>query len=265
MPSSSIASCAGVSDTLPSFAAGQTNRPRSSRFTNRQAAWPSHQITFTRSPHEEMPGERVLLQRRLGLRRQRREAPAHVRHPGRQPDLRGARDRDHPDSPRSSRASASGSYPPLIRIRWPPATSISIRPPGSRTSAADEPPSLWTPSTISTGRKQRSVARAAPGSGATCARPASPARRAEGAPFRHRRPNHPARGLRPLAEAAQEDRGALRLGQDRRRHGPSRPSRPRPRQRPLHPHHGGLQPRSLAEAARHMSTAPLRPTPSNST
>ena len=30
MPSSSIASCAGVSDTLPSFAWGQTNRPRSS-------------------------------------------------------------------------------------------------------------------------------------------------------------------------------------------------------------------------------------------
>ena len=45
------------------------------------------------------------------------------------------------------------------------------------------------------------------------------------------------------------------------RHGPDRPSRPRPRPRPLHPHHGGLQPRSVAEAARRMSTAPLRPNP----
>jgi hypothetical protein len=63
MPSSSIASCAGVSDTLPPFAEGQTNLPRSSRFTNMQAPcvrqclsdhWRSigspHQITFTRSP-----------------------------------------------------------------------------------------------------------------------------------------------------------------------------------------------------------------------
>ena len=32
IPSSSMASCAGISATLPSFAEGQTNRPRSSRF-----------------------------------------------------------------------------------------------------------------------------------------------------------------------------------------------------------------------------------------
>ena len=61
------------------------------------------------SEDEEMPRERVLLQRRLGLRRQRREAPAHVRHPGRQPDLRRPGNRDHPDSPRISRARTSGS------------------------------------------------------------------------------------------------------------------------------------------------------------
>ena len=46
---------------------------------------------------------------RQGLRRQRREALAHVRHPGRQPHPRAARGRDHADRPRSSRASASGS------------------------------------------------------------------------------------------------------------------------------------------------------------
>ena len=50
MPSSSIDSCAGDKATLPSLAEGQTNRPFSSRFMNMHAPWPSHQITFTRSP-----------------------------------------------------------------------------------------------------------------------------------------------------------------------------------------------------------------------
>ena len=42
IPSSSIANCAGVSAILPSFADGQTNRPFSSRFENRQAPWLRH-------------------------------------------------------------------------------------------------------------------------------------------------------------------------------------------------------------------------------
>ena len=37
IPSSSIESCAGDIDTLPSFATGQTKRPRSRRLENRQA------------------------------------------------------------------------------------------------------------------------------------------------------------------------------------------------------------------------------------
>lgn len=45
------------------------------------------------------------------------EPAPHVRHPGRQPDLRIARNRDHGDSPRISRASISGSKLPLIRNR----------------------------------------------------------------------------------------------------------------------------------------------------
>ena len=56
-----------------------------------------------------MPGERVLLQHGLSLRRKRRKALSHVRHPGRQPDPRIGRDRDQTDSPRISRASASRS------------------------------------------------------------------------------------------------------------------------------------------------------------
>ena len=43
------------------------------------------------------------------LRRQRREPLAHVRNPGRQPDPRVRRNRDHAESPRISRAKASGS------------------------------------------------------------------------------------------------------------------------------------------------------------
>ena len=50
MPSKSIASCAAVTLTLPSLAAGQTKRPRSSRLENRQAPWLSHQMIFSRSP-----------------------------------------------------------------------------------------------------------------------------------------------------------------------------------------------------------------------
>ena len=53
-PSSSIDSCDGLRLTLPSFAAGQTNRPRSSRFVNRQAPWLSHQMIFKRSPRRPL-------------------------------------------------------------------------------------------------------------------------------------------------------------------------------------------------------------------
>jgi hypothetical protein len=51
------------------------------------------------------------------LCRERRKTLAHVGHPGRQPDPRVRRNRDHAESPRISRASASGLNPPLIRIR----------------------------------------------------------------------------------------------------------------------------------------------------
>ncbi len=50
MPSSSIDSCARLNDTAPSSAFGQTKRPRSKRFANRQSPSPSHQSTLMRSP-----------------------------------------------------------------------------------------------------------------------------------------------------------------------------------------------------------------------
>lgn len=126
MPSNSIASWAGVSATLPSLAVGQTNQPLSSRFVSCHCraigasgngdagalALPPddlHQIAAATAEDEEVAGERVLLQHGLGHRGQRREARAHVGRPGRQPDLRVHRNRDHPDSPRISRASAWGS------------------------------------------------------------------------------------------------------------------------------------------------------------
>ena len=84
------------------------------------------QIATAATEHEQMPGKRVLLQHGLGLRGQRRKALAHVRHPGRKPDPRVGRNRDQTDRPRISRANASGSYLPLIRIRCPPASSISM-------------------------------------------------------------------------------------------------------------------------------------------
>src|SRR5580698_9147064 len=50
MPSSSIESCARLSETTPLSACGQTNRPRSRRLANRHRPSPSHHSTFTRSP-----------------------------------------------------------------------------------------------------------------------------------------------------------------------------------------------------------------------
>jgi len=50
MPSRSIANWAAVRLTLPSLAAGQTNRPRSSRLLNKHAPWLSHQMILSRSP-----------------------------------------------------------------------------------------------------------------------------------------------------------------------------------------------------------------------
>jgi hypothetical protein len=50
LPSSSIASCAEVRLILPSFAAGQTNGPRSNRLLNRHAPCESHQMILSKSP-----------------------------------------------------------------------------------------------------------------------------------------------------------------------------------------------------------------------
>ncbi len=47
-PSSSIDSCAGVSDTAPESACGRTKRPRSSLLANRHRPWPSYHSTLTR-------------------------------------------------------------------------------------------------------------------------------------------------------------------------------------------------------------------------
>ena len=67
------------------------------------------QIATAAPEDEQMSGKRVLLQHRLGLCRERRKALAHVGDARRQPDLRVGRNRDHGESPRISRASASGS------------------------------------------------------------------------------------------------------------------------------------------------------------
>src|SRR5262245_14275966 len=50
IPDSKYPSCADEIVTAPSATLGHKNRPRSNRFVNRQAPWPSCQITFNRSP-----------------------------------------------------------------------------------------------------------------------------------------------------------------------------------------------------------------------
>ena len=68
-----------------------------------------HQITPATTEDKEMSGKGVLLEHRLGLRRQRRKTLAHVGDTRRQPDLRVDRNRDQTVRPRISRANASGS------------------------------------------------------------------------------------------------------------------------------------------------------------
>ena len=79
------------------------------------------QIALPPPKDKQVTIERALSRRLLGLGRKCCKALAHIRHPARhyprtnggqwlaQPDLRVHRNRDHPDSPRISRASASGS------------------------------------------------------------------------------------------------------------------------------------------------------------
>ena len=67
------------------------------------------QIAAVPAVDEHVAGERVLLQRLLGLRRQRREPAPHVGHSRRQPHPRARWNRDHGNRPRISRASTSGS------------------------------------------------------------------------------------------------------------------------------------------------------------
>src|SRR5207249_11911570 len=50
IPSGSIESCAGVSETVPLVAGGQMKRPRSSLLAKRHSPSPSHQSTLIRSP-----------------------------------------------------------------------------------------------------------------------------------------------------------------------------------------------------------------------
>nr|AAA98375.1 unknown [Agrobacterium tumefaciens] len=116
--------------TVPSAADGQMKRPRSSFFVNRQAPWPSCQITLIRPPpaaeYEQVSTHRVTLQRLLHHQRQTGEALAHVRIARRQPDLHANRNRDHrsPSTQSRMRPSASVSMSLSTRTRRPRPSSI---------------------------------------------------------------------------------------------------------------------------------------------
>src|SRR5437660_138517 len=99
-----------------------------------------------------MPAVRIAFERLLHHECQAIKTPAHVGVAGRQPDPRAARDRDHRrrlpfESAFISADTVDASTAPVIRIRPPPANSISITPavsgiggatPGSRNTATGE-------------------------------------------------------------------------------------------------------------------------------
>src|ERR1051326_8168521 len=80
---------------------------------------------------EQVPAVRIALQLLLHQQRQAIEALAHVGVAGRQPHPHAARDRDHRGraifaSPAIRAETIAGSAAPVIRMRVPPANSISI-------------------------------------------------------------------------------------------------------------------------------------------
>ena len=78
--------------------------------------------------------------------------------------------------------------------------------------------------------------------------------RTVGSVFRHRRAHHAASGLCLVPEAPEEDRGTLRLGRDRGRHGPDHSPPPRQGPRPIHKDQGDLQSGQETETACRLTT-----------
>jgi len=140
MPSSSIDSCAGVSDTCE-----QTKRPFSSRSAKRHSPWPSKDRIFdqvtTFTAKNELVVEGVMSEMLLHLRCRAVEAAAHVGVPAGEPDAYIGRQResddrllphrsalrpDHPRSTVTTRHSAVRLTPPPTRTRLPSGKTISI-------------------------------------------------------------------------------------------------------------------------------------------
>ena len=109
-----MASCAGVRATLAFARRGPNEAPFLQPLDEQAGALTVppddlHQVASSAAEDKEMAGKGVLLQLRLRLGSQRREAAPHVGYPGRQPDSGVGGDWDHEESLRMSRARASGS------------------------------------------------------------------------------------------------------------------------------------------------------------
>ena len=136
MPSSSIESCARLSCTVPLSAFGQMNRPRSSRLATGTDHRHPTTGSFTMSPltsltsakHEHVSGEGLLLQYGLHLAAESIEAASHIRHPGRNPDLRSSGKLDHWRKLSSTARTREPSAPLSTLINARPGSSIWIAP-----------------------------------------------------------------------------------------------------------------------------------------
>ena len=129
--SSNIDNCDGLKLTFPSFAAGQTKRPRSSHHVNRHAPCITHQIILGSSPrrprHKQVTRTRILSQYLFSLRRQRVETAAHVRHPDSHPHPSIAWHRNHAISPCTRPRMAENAAGPSTRISRPSDKVVSTR------------------------------------------------------------------------------------------------------------------------------------------
>jgi hypothetical protein len=134
MPSSSIASCARVRQTVPSVACGQMNRPRSQAL-GKQAQTVSIEpekfdhVTSTATKNEDMSGERLLFENRLHLCTQAVETTPQIRHTGSNPYPRSGAKLDHWSRLSRTERNSAGSAPLSTLIIATPGNSMWIAPP----------------------------------------------------------------------------------------------------------------------------------------
>ena len=131
MPSSNIDSCAGVRNTAPSLALGQTKRPFSSRLREQAKTLPvppQHldQVAAAAAVDKQVTAERILGKMVLGQGREAIETAAQIGMPAGQPDMHIRRRDNHPRNPAITARNIATGVSRRIRTLPPDGRTTSI-------------------------------------------------------------------------------------------------------------------------------------------